>query len=119
MRHNIPKMKNIFEKNFTKRNRFTRQCIGESVIALMQTKDFQDITISDIVKKAGVSRMTFYHYFDTKTDALKLSKAISKNAPALLASRVSMTKPIFVTPFYSLTSMPSFLSLLQTLIYMD
>lgn len=70
MRHNIPKMKNIFEKNFTKRNRFTRQCIGESVIALMQTKDFQDITISDIVKKAGVSRMTFYHYFDTKTDAL-------------------------------------------------
>ncbi len=63
-------MKHILGKNYTKRNRFTRQCIGESVIALMQDKDFSEITISDIVKKAGVSRMTFYHYFNTKTDAL-------------------------------------------------
>lgn len=63
-------MKHILGKNFTKRNRFTRQCIGESVIALMQNKDFKEITVSDIVKKAGVSRMTFYHYFTNKTDAL-------------------------------------------------
>lgn len=75
MKSPIPKIKKSFErnatqKNFTPRNRFTRQCIGESVIALMQTKDFQDITISDIVKKAGVSRMTFYHYFHTKTEVL-------------------------------------------------
>ena len=70
MRPNIPKLNKIFKKNFTERNRFTRQCIGESVISLMQTKDFQDITVSDIVKKAGVSRMTFYHYFQTKNDAL-------------------------------------------------
>ena len=36
----------------------------------MGNKAFEDITISDIVKKAGVSRMTFYHYFQSKTDAL-------------------------------------------------
>lgn len=70
MKRDISLMKHILGKNFTKRNRFTRQCIGESVIALMKVKDYQDITISDIVKKAGVSRMTFYHYFDSKTDAL-------------------------------------------------
>ncbi len=63
-------MKHILGKNYTKRNRFTRQCIGESVIALMKDKDFSEITISDIAKKAGVSRMTFYHYFNTKTDVL-------------------------------------------------
>ena len=63
MKHDISLMKSILGKNFTKRNRFTRQCIGESIIALMGNKAFEDITISDIVKKAGVSRMTFYHYF--------------------------------------------------------
>lgn len=70
MKHDISLMKSILGKNFTKRNRFTRQCIGESIIALMGSKAFEDITISDIVKKAGVSRMTFYHYFQSKTDAL-------------------------------------------------
>ena len=70
MKHDISLMKSILGKNFTKRNRFTRQCIGESIIALMGNKAFEDITISDIVKKAGVSRMTFYHYFQSKTDAL-------------------------------------------------
>ncbi len=63
-------MKHILGENFTKRNRFTRQCIGEAMIALMQDRDYEEITISDIVKKAGVSRMTFYHYFQSKTDAL-------------------------------------------------
>lgn len=51
MKHDVSLMKSILGKNFTKRNRFTRQCIGESIIALMQNKLFEDITISDIVKK--------------------------------------------------------------------
>lgn len=70
MKPDISLMKHILGKNFTKRNRFTRQCIGESMIALMKNKAYEEITISDIVKKAGVSRMTFYHYFQSKTDAL-------------------------------------------------
>lgn len=37
---------------------------------LTQQKGFESVTISDIVKKAGVSRMTFYHYFCSKTDAV-------------------------------------------------
>ena len=36
----------------------------------MKDKEYEEITISDIVKRAGVSRMTFYHYFQSKTDAL-------------------------------------------------
>lgn len=63
-------MKIFTNKKFTKRNRFTRQCIGEAIIALTYQNDFEAVTISDIVKKAGVSRMTFYHYFRNKTDAL-------------------------------------------------
>lgn len=63
-------MKLLPKKIFTKRNRFTRQCIGEAILMLTRQKGFESVTISDIVKKAGVSRMTFYHYFGGKTDAL-------------------------------------------------
>lgn len=63
-------MKIFANKKFTKRSRFTRQCIGESILALTRQKGFSSVTISDIAGKAGVSRMTFYHYFHDKTDAL-------------------------------------------------
>lgn len=35
---------------------------------LLETKDFNEISISEITKKANVSRMSFYRNFDTKTD---------------------------------------------------
>ena len=63
-------MANLFSKNHNKRTRFTRMCIGESIFLLMDTKDYDKIKISDIVKKSGVSRMTFYHDYETKEDAL-------------------------------------------------
>lgn len=59
------------ETKKTSRNRFTRMCIGEAFIALMQEMSFDEIKISDIVAKAGVSRMTYYHYYDSKTDILR------------------------------------------------
>lgn len=63
-------MVNLFSKNYNKRTRFTRVCIGEAIFALMDKKEYKDIRISDIVKRAGVSRMTFYHYYESKEDAL-------------------------------------------------
>ena len=63
-------MGNLFSKNYNKRTRFTRVCIGEAIFSLMDKKEYKDIKISDIVKRAGVSRMTFYHYYETKEEAL-------------------------------------------------
>lgn len=57
-------------KKYTKRSLFTRQCIGDALISLMKEQSFEEITTSDICKRAGISRMTFYRYFCTKTDAL-------------------------------------------------
>lgn len=54
----------------TKRNKFTRMCIGESIIALMHETAYDNIKISDVARKAGVSRMTFYQYYATKEEAL-------------------------------------------------
>lgn len=53
------------------RTRFTRMCIAEAIVALMQTCPFPEITVSAIAKKAGVSRQTFYNYYVSPEDALK------------------------------------------------
>lgn len=62
-------MKEI-NKNRTERSRMTRMSIGEAIIELMEQKKLSDIRIARICIRAGVSRMTFYHYYETKEDAL-------------------------------------------------
>lgn len=56
--------------NRTERNKFTRMCIGEAIVSLMKNQEYDKIKISEIVKEAAVSRMTYYHYYETKMDAL-------------------------------------------------
>ena len=41
-------------------NLFVRDCITEALFKLMKSKDFNDITVSMLVKTAGVSRNSFY-----------------------------------------------------------
>lgn len=57
--------------NFTKRNKFSRMCMGEAVTALMKEKTFDKIKIMDITRKAGVSRMTFYKYYHSKEEVVE------------------------------------------------
>lgn len=49
---------------------FTKQYITEAVLQLMNEKDFHEISITEIAKKAGVGRATFYRNFDSKEDVL-------------------------------------------------
>ena len=45
-------------------------CIAQAVIELMKNDPIEKITVSAVVKRAGVSRMTFYNYYHTLVDAL-------------------------------------------------
>ncbi|MDA3731175.1 TetR/AcrR family transcriptional regulator [Niameybacter massiliensis] len=56
--------------NLTVRNQYIRMCIAKTLIQLMETKDFDDITITELVKRASVSRMTFYKYYKSKHEVL-------------------------------------------------
>lgn len=49
----------------------TRQWIINSLLELLEKKDYCDITINMIVDHAGLGRRTFYRYFKTKDDAMK------------------------------------------------
>ena len=48
----------------------TKERIYSAAIDLMDREGFENITIADISKKAGVSVGAFYHYFTSKNDIL-------------------------------------------------
>jgi AcrR family transcriptional regulator len=58
---NPPKTKNAA-------NQFAKDCMVTALIQLLKSKKLSEITISELTKKAGVSRMTFYRNYNAKED---------------------------------------------------
>ncbi len=54
------------------RVKYTREWTFEALYQLLKTKEYGDIKISEIIKKAGISRATFYRNFNTKDDIIKI-----------------------------------------------
>ncbi len=52
-----------------KRIRLSKRKLRDSLLALMQTKKLEDITITELVAHAGLTRATFYKYYNS-TDLL-------------------------------------------------
>jgi AcrR family transcriptional regulator len=48
----------------------TRDALGDALIALMQEKPFETITVQDVLDRAHVSRSTFYTHYSDKDDLL-------------------------------------------------
>ncbi len=51
-------------------NRITRESICTAMLLLMADKDFDRISISELVRKAGVSRQSFYRNYNSKEDII-------------------------------------------------
>jgi AcrR family transcriptional regulator len=52
------------------RVRRTRDALGDALVALMQEKPFDTITVQDVLDRAHVSRSTFYSHYSDKDDLL-------------------------------------------------
>ena len=50
------------------RVRFTREVLGDALVALMHEWPFEQITVQDILDRAGVGRTTFYANYADKQD---------------------------------------------------
>jgi AcrR family transcriptional regulator len=48
----------------------TRSWIFEAVMLLMDEKPYNKITVSEIIKKAGIARQTFYRNYNNKDDII-------------------------------------------------
>lgn len=63
-------------KNLTKANQemnqLTRESIETALLYLMEKKDLKQISISELVKKAGVSRNAFYRNYKSKEEILEV-----------------------------------------------
>ncbi len=47
-------------------NRITKECLRTAMFKLMEHKDFDKVTITDIARHAGVSRVAFYRNYASK-----------------------------------------------------
>lgn len=52
------------------RTRRTHRALSEALVALMVARDFDDITVQDVLDRAGIGRTTFYAHFRNKEDLL-------------------------------------------------
>ena len=55
-------------KQIVARVRRTRDALGDALVALIQEKPFDTITVKEVLARAGVSRSTFYAHFSDKED---------------------------------------------------
>lgn len=51
-------------------NAFVKECITTALLQMLENTPFEDIAITDLVKKAGVGRVSFYRNFESKKDVL-------------------------------------------------
>ena len=54
-----------------RRQRKTREAIFKAFIELLSKKDFNSITVGEIIERADIGRATFYAHFETKDFLLK------------------------------------------------
>ena len=72
MENNIVlKKKEILKMSNMESNLFTKECICTALLTLMAVKTFEQITVTEIIKKAGVSKGGFYRNYKSKEDVLQ------------------------------------------------
>ncbi len=52
-------------------NKITKECIQSALILLLKEKEFDKISITDLTKRAGVSRTGYYRNYSSKEDVLR------------------------------------------------
>ena len=68
MSKNVFVPKRAVKKKLDRRATRTRNLLGEALILLIQEKPFAEITVQEVLDRAGVGRSTFYSHYRDKND---------------------------------------------------
>lgn len=52
-------------------NAFVRECITTALIRYMKEKPLADVSVTELVRRAGVARVSFYRNFESKEDVIR------------------------------------------------
>jgi len=75
----------------------TRQALFQALASLLKEKEFERITVSDIIREAHVTRKTFYNHYQDKIDMVQEYQAmLSKEILALQAAHNAFDYDYFV-----------------------
>lgn len=58
------------EKKENQRIALTKRLLKEALLKLMETKNIQKISVSELCKEAGINRVTFYNHYSSPSDIL-------------------------------------------------
>jgi AcrR family transcriptional regulator len=85
------------------RVRRTRDALGDALVALMQEKPFDTITVQDVLDRAKVGRSTFYSHYSDKDDLLMSdAEEFFESVAMLLSMRGDESDRVFpVREFFS------------------
>lgn len=65
------KQRETLRQNNVESNAVTREAIRDALFLLLETAEYEEIRITDIIRKSGVSRSAFYRNYKTKDDVLR------------------------------------------------
>ena len=102
-------------KRMDARVRRTRDALGDALVALMQEKPFDTITVQDVLDRAKVGRSTFYAHFSDKEDLLMSdAEEFFESLSMMLSVRGDTSERLFpVREFFShITDAKTFLDAL-------
>ncbi len=76
------------EQKKDRRVRRTQKLLKDSLISLMQEKEFKNITVKDVTERADINRGTFYlHYTDTYDLLQKIQEDVLSDFEEMIAFR--------------------------------
>ena len=94
--------KEILRLSNEESNKITRECLQIAMIKLMDKKDFEKISITEITKHAGVSRTAFYRNYESKENLVEdICRSMVSGLKASLCSDTYRTdRKKWYTDFY-------------------
>ena len=102
----------ILRLNNEESNKLTKECLSMALIYLMNEKPFDKISITDIVKRAGVSRTAFYRNYSAKEDILiEIGQEVTNELCRIL-DNVEYTNDLYSMFLELFTSLKEWLAIL-------